>query len=48
MITTADIIKRCDHHAEKADAAGQFETANTLYMAARELERLQREKGTTQ
>jgi hypothetical protein len=40
MTTTRDIITRCDRDAERLEIAGQGEAANTMYMAARELERL--------
>jgi hypothetical protein len=40
MTTTRDIITRCDRDAERLEVAGHGEAANTMYMAARELERL--------
>jgi hypothetical protein len=39
-LTTRDIVVRCDRESERMEIAGQGDAANTLYMAARELERL--------
>jgi len=40
MFDTKAIIQRCDRDADRADEYGLYTTANTLYLAARELERL--------
>ncbi len=39
-IDTKALIERCDIHALKADDAGLYTTANTLWLAARRLEEL--------
>jgi hypothetical protein len=43
-MTTQDIVRRRDQHAESADLHGHYTIANTLYLAAREIERMIREQ----
>jgi len=42
IFTTREIIRRCYEHSDTADANGLYTIGNTLYIAARELERLVR------